>query len=145
MLSLIKPEDFSSAPISVAWCLIHRFENKVLQVLLLQQVKWKQLWGFPGGKIHEWETFFDGMYREVSEETGLLLPKENIEHLNTYYVRNDFGDFLYALYATQFSASSICLNPKEHKDFSWFSHAKSCKIDTIPYTTDCIETFESSL
>lgn len=85
------------------------------------------------------------MRREVYEETELFVQARSVQYINTYYVRNDFGDFIYALYAMQLPPhSEINLNPKEHKDFGWFSNTEARQVNTIPHTIDCIEKFESS-
>lgn len=40
-------------------------------------------WTMPGGKLHYQETFEDGVYREVMEETGIEVDKANLRHIST--------------------------------------------------------------
>ena len=48
-------------------------EDPYGKVLLVKQVRGRKLWSFPGGKVGAHESLQDALWREVKEETGLII------------------------------------------------------------------------
>ncbi|EKD24246.1 MAG: hypothetical protein ACD_81C00070G0003 [uncultured bacterium] len=78
-------------------------------------------WTMPGGKLHFQETFEDGAYREVMEETGITINKEELKHISTtnnivetaHFVTLGFtcGDFI---------GEAEVREPDEIVEWKWF-------------------------
>jgi mutator protein MutT len=61
-------------------CLIFNENNEVL----LQKRSDDGLWGYPGGSMNIGEECEDTVVREIREETGLNILKENLKFFNIY-------------------------------------------------------------
>ena len=62
------------------------------KILLVQSNKNKDLdnqWSIPKGKIDKGERELDCAIRELEEETGIKIKRDNYEHLRIYYKKND--------------------------------------------------------
>ena len=76
-------------PVNKASNVIIKYDGKIL--LLLRSVGWKTgYWGPPGGIADENEDPKDTAIREVFEETGLVIEKEDLRFLKSK-TKSDFG------------------------------------------------------
>tara|TARA_B100001146_G_scaffold103080_1_gene91214 strand:+ start:5222 stop:5605 length:384 start_codon:yes stop_codon:yes gene_type:complete len=92
--------------------IIIEFEEKIL---LLQRPQ--GTWAIPKGHIKEGESAYEGMLRELKEETQLEI-KNNIRFLHR--TKNKTGSILY-IYHYHSDIKIIPIINKEHTDWGYFS------------------------
>ena len=74
----------------------------------------------PAGKQDTNEDALHAMKRELQEETGFQLPKEQFKDLGTFYNRFYDYDFTFHLFLVLLDHKShITINLEEHKGFLW--------------------------
>ncbi len=77
-------------------------------------------WGVPGGRIGGDEKFYDGLAREVLEETGLTItPGEPLYVGEWWPVIKDVPHHIVALYMTCRVANTSVTLSDEHDAFAW--------------------------
>jgi 8-oxo-dGTP diphosphatase len=75
------------------------------------------MWAFPGGKLLEQETPFDGAHRELFEETGVTADLQQL--VGQYEVHARHGHFLISCY-TGFHLAGEGLAMSDAQDAQWF-------------------------
>lgn len=63
-----------------------------IKVLMVQQVE-SGLWGFPKGSIGEHEQAIEGAKRELKEETGIDISKEDLSAHPSLYIRKKYHSY----------------------------------------------------
>jgi len=97
-------------------------------------------WGIPGGKVEKNETPLQAAIREVKEETGYDISKQQIEDLGTVYIEyNEKDHFVYHMFRTQLidNPEAVKINFKEHKGFTWVTPADGLKMDLLQDEDPC--------
>jgi len=88
------------------------------------------IWDLPGGELDFGEQAFDGIIREIKEETGLsvkyLKPCDVESHIN----RN--GDFWTTICYTAETVSDKVVLSFEHDDFKWVTRKEFLKLESSP-------------
>lgn len=78
-------------------------------------------WTMPGGKLHYQETFEDGAYREVMEETGIAIDKESLRHISTTNNIVENAHFVTLGYLCEkFTGEAEVREPDEIVAWQWF-------------------------
>lgn len=135
-----KPKDFS-AKFEVASCLVE-YDGKIL---LLHRQDYKpegNSWCLPAGKIEKDEDPSSAAVREVKEETGLTIPKNEIEHFRDIYVRYPNYDFIYHLFQLKLDQEEkIKISRNESKDFRYVSVEEALKMPLIQDLGSCIKLY----
>ncbi|MFH1188979.1 MAG: NUDIX hydrolase [bacterium] len=99
-------------------------------------------WGIPSGKIHEGESPLDTTYRETMEETGLVIPRKEIQFFLTVYVTFPDYDFVYHIFhALLIKKAKIIIRESEHKDAQWISPKDALTLPLIEDLDSCIKLF----
>lgn len=97
------------------------------KILLLKRAK-TGLWGFPGGKVKIGESFENGLIREIGEETGIIVRKNDLRiHKAINHLPDDKGIIwsvvIFRYYLTK--KVNITVND-EHSKYMW------AKTDELP-------------
>jgi mutator protein MutT len=90
-------------------------KNERNQVLLVLRQDYN-LWNLPGGGLEQGETPWDGVAREVKEETGLDIV---IDRLSGLYTKTDKNEIVFS-FDCKVVGGKITLN-SEAKEIKWFS------------------------
>lgn len=84
-------------------------------------------WTMPGGKLHYQETFEDGAYREVMEETGIAIDKGCLKHISTTNNIVEHAHFVtLGFLCEEFAGEAQVLEPDEIVEWRWFD------LDNLP-------------
>jgi 8-oxo-dGTP pyrophosphatase MutT (NUDIX family) len=68
------------------------------EIILLHRQDYKPqggTWGIPSGKRDDGESPLDTACREILEETGIRIPRDEMKYFSVIYVRNAEYDFIY--------------------------------------------------
>lgn len=134
------PENFAPK-FEVVSCFIES-EGEVLFLLRQDYKDEGNKWGVPAGKIDDKETAREAVVREIQEETGILLPENQVAYFNKVYVRSPQYDFVYHMFSFQIpSRPDIVLRSQEHKEFSWVLPQKALEMPLVLDEDDCIKLF----
>ena len=109
-------------------------ENAGEILLLLRQDHKPQgnTWGMPAGKVKHGEALLDALVREVREEIGLRIYRQECKYSEGYYVRYTDYDFLYHVYHLFVPEKpTLNINMNEHKDYRWVKPVEALKLDLI--------------
>ena len=116
--------------------------KKVLLVQRAHDDHWMPgRWSFAGGQIDEGENLESALVREVSEEVGLVVSKEDLHFLPAISYK-----LKHALYCCIKSSGTFKINAngvKEHEDGKWVEVSKIKDYDTVPDVKKVVdETFK---
>ncbi|MGD0729023.1 MAG: NUDIX hydrolase [Candidatus Micrarchaeaceae archaeon] len=130
MMFLSEPRDFNPR-FDIVSCFLE-YEGKFLILHRCDNKSEGNTWGAPAGKMEKSEDLIDATARELSEETGVLIPREKFKYWGKTFVRYPEYDFVYHM------CSAVCppnvivkINPKEHKDFRWVTPEEALKMNLI--------------
>jgi len=99
-------------------------------------------WGIPSGKIDQKENPATTMLREIKEETGIIIPKNELNSYSTIYVKFRDYDFVYHIfYTTIDEKQKIKIKNDEHKDSKWITPEDALKLPLIEDLDGCIKLF----
>lgn len=102
----------------------------------------KSLWGVPAGKKEENEDLHDAIVRELFEETGLSLEKQDFIYFDKVYVDHYGYQFIYHMFEVDFSEKpKITLSESEHQDYKWATPKEALTHDLIEDEDECIKMF----
>jgi 8-oxo-dGTP pyrophosphatase MutT (NUDIX family) len=139
MIFTKKPENFDKK-IDVVGCYVEVGG----EILLLHRRPEKangNKWGVPAGKVDKDETIQDTALREIFEETGVALRLEDLEHVESVFVRDGNFDLEWHAFRVRFSEKpEVKIEPKEHQNFTWISPGKAIKeLDLIHDLQELLE------
>lgn len=76
----------------------------------------------PGGKVEKNETIEQAAVREIKEETGLIMGKEQIKKIAKfkYFIDSKYViEYLFCAFLENIDQKNMHLNPKEHDSFKF--------------------------
>ena len=99
-------------------------------------------WGIPSGKRDVGENPIDTACRETAEETGIIIPCNEMKFFSTVYVRFADYDFVYHMFHAKLqNKPEIKINEHEHKDAKWASPKNVLGLSLIEDLDGCIRLF----
>jgi len=96
-------------------------ETKRFLFLLRNDKKYKNRWGFAGGKVENDETTINGLKREIFEEVGHLPDIEKIIPIELFTSKD--GHFFYHTFILIIEEEFIPVLNGEHCGFAWVTMA----------------------
>lgn len=99
-------------------------------------------WAVVAGKVDQDEDLVDALIREIEEEIGLKVEKNNCKYFEQYYVRYPEYDFLYHIFHLPLNKKPILeLNSDELKNHQWIKPEHALKLNLIQDEDMCIKLF----
>jgi 8-oxo-dGTP pyrophosphatase MutT (NUDIX family) len=115
------------------------------EIILLHRQNHKpqgDTWGIPSGKRDNGENPLDTACRETAEETGVVIPRDEMKFFSTIYIRFANYDFVYHMYHAKLdSKPEIKINESEHKAAKWISPKDALSLPLIEDLDACMELF----
>ena len=109
-------------------------DDKFLIVFRSPKAKYyPEHWDFPGGKLEPNEDPFEGVEREVFEETSLKVKA--LEVLGVYELDSDNcgkNTHRYSVYSTKIISGDVKLS-HEHTEFKWATREEILQLKIEPY------------
>ena len=113
------------------------WENKIL----LERRRDSDSWGLPGGGVKKWETGREAAAREIYEELGLRIPKEQFRKLAVYgepgriaaYQDGSIWRMVIVVYELKLTRKPVLRISEESKELRFFTREEIAGID-IPVT-----------
>ncbi|MFA6105135.1 MAG: NUDIX hydrolase [Patescibacteria group bacterium] len=140
MIYLAEPEKFNQE-FEVASCFIEH-DGEILVLCRANHKPQGGTWGVPAGKIEENELPDETVLRELKEETGILLGKNDLRYFKTLFVRYPTYDFKYHMYSVRLSVKqAVKIDEKSHVEHRWVTPAEALKLNLIQDEDSCIKMF----
>lgn len=90
-----------------------------------------RVWGVPGGGVEQGESPEEAAYRELHEETGIILPQQSLICAGELYIRKHRVDYVYhAFYTTLETCPSVIIS-HEHIDYAWVDEPTLTKLPLL--------------
>ena len=115
--------------------------------LLLEKRRDSDIWGMVGGGCKKWETGREAIAREVYEELGLRVPKEQFEKLKVYdnpgriaaYRDGSIWRMVIVVYGLDFAEEPQMRISAESKDLRFFSREEIKDIEIAITHADIVD------
>ncbi|MBU2615669.1 MAG: NUDIX domain-containing protein [Nanoarchaeota archaeon] len=121
------------------FALVYLIKEKNVEYLILKRkLHWKG-WEFPKGAIERFETKKGAVKREVFEETGLSIKREDIKKFEfsgkykynkVILDRSEFKGQSFSLYSVEVKKGKVRVDNYEHSDYKWVGFEKALKMLT---------------
>lgn len=134
----LEPPPNYNPKVEVSAC-FYEVDDQVLFLLRNPESSEGNTWGIPGGKMEKGETPQQNVIREFKEETGVILPADQLIYWGTVYIRYPKTDFTYHIFRiTMCEKPAIVIDPKEHQAYRWMRLDEALKLPLIPDEDECI-------
>lgn len=115
--------------------------------LLLEKRRDSDTWGLVGGGVKKYETGLEAMVREVYEELGLRIPKENFQKLAVYgepgriaaYRDGSIWRMVIVVYGLELDEEPRMRISAESRDLRFFSREELKNIEIVITHSDIVE------
>lgn len=135
-----KPSGFNPA-FEVVNCFFE-FDKKILLLKRHSSKFQGGRWGGPGGKVDPGEERSEALTREIFEETGLKVSKDDLIFFKSVFVKHSAHDFTYHMYHYQLPKKlSVVINPLEHEGYKWATPQEAIKMDLVEDQVACVKMF----
>mgnify|MGYP003319742913 FL=1 len=127
---------------NLVFCSSAVIRNKKDQILIMSRKNKKTLrncWEFPGGKLSNFEDYFDALIRELKEELGIDTTKNKFK--NYIFTRHQYRAFLLMMYTFEVKHWRGQMENKDNETLRWVSIKEIKKIKLLPANTKVINYF----
>ena len=115
--------------------------------LLLEKRRDSDVWGLVGGGVKKYETELQAMVREVHEELGVRIPKEQFHKLKVYgepgrvaaYQDGSIWRMVIVVYGLELDEEPEMVISHESKDLRFFSKEELQNIEIVITHSDIVE------
>ena len=124
--------------IRVVGCVMQH-KDKILLLLRYAKETDPSLWGIPAGKVEKDESDVEAVVREVQEETGIHLTKEDLKDIGHLPIEYDTFIVDFPMFHVNFEERpEVVLAPREHIDLQWISPKKALELPYLMKDVDVI-------
>ncbi|NHK32686.1 MAG: NUDIX domain-containing protein [Asgard group archaeon] len=126
------------------FCVAAIIENQNNEILLLKRSPGnfpENIWDVVGGRKEQFEDPFDGLKREIVEETGIedfeIIKAVDVFH---WYQEDNNFDMIGVIFWCKTKANEVILS-SEHAEYKWLKPEKALEISTHQIVTSNLEMF----
>lgn len=101
-----------------------------------------KLWGFPKGRLKEYESYRVGACRELMEETNIKIYPTFLDTNNLIHIKRGKHHHYYFLYNVQ-TRPSVVVDCYEIIDHKWMTIDEICNVKTSFFTEQAIKRLKS--
>ena len=126
----------------LVFCSSAVIRNKKDQILIMSRKNkktFRNCWEFPGGKLSNFEDYFDALIRELKEELGIDTTKNKLK--NYIFTRHQYRAFLLMMYTFEVKNWRGQIENKDNETLRWVSIKEIKKIKLLPANTKVINYF----
>lgn len=138
-----KPENFN--PSMRVGGIIFRFED---EILLFKRASHKKFgagqWALCAGAMEEGEQYEDGVVREVFEETGIIISKEDLRHVGIYYHSPEVDrtfEIEWSIFETRLNHKPEIVINDEHSEYAWVEINDTLTYNLIDGEQFCLQDY----
>ena len=143
-VSLIPAEDFKPQ-IDVVGCILE-CGAKILLVYRHKDKPYGETWGLPSGKLEKNENPIDGLIREIDEETGIILNKNTLLHVETFFIKRVDTHLTYRLYRSALDSLPIInLSLDENTLYKWATIEEALAMDLITGAIEVLSFYKEKI
>jgi 8-oxo-dGTP pyrophosphatase MutT (NUDIX family) len=134
-----RPENFQ-VHIEAAGCYCE-YEDKILFLKRHPDKPQGNTWTIPGGKLDPGETPHQGAAREVFEETGIFINPDELEAIDSMYVRSAHN-YIFHRFRKRFATLPIInLGLAEHTQARWVTISEALALPLIGGGREALESY----
>jgi 8-oxo-dGTP diphosphatase len=121
-------------------------DAKILLSLRQNSPFFSGYYGLIGGRVEDNESITDALIREIYEEIGIVITKDNVHFAHCLFFKNEQDKAILALVFTITDWCDEIVNKEPNKcaDLSWFAHNELPE-NTIPRHRHIIEMVEQNI
>lgn len=95
---------------------------------------WPDMWCFPGGGLEDGEAPAAGAVRELAEETGVVVPPEELTDLGRFELATDRGTFLFHAFVARTTLTDADVECHEGRQMVFVDPDALPDVDLVPST-----------
>ncbi len=116
-------------------------------LFLMRPVHKKQggKFGMPAGGLEQGEASIQAAVRELSEETGIRVTEQELQHFQEVMVRHDNQDFIYDMYYLVLPEFPEITLSEEHNDYRWMTLEESAECELVDDLKECLELLSNNI
>ena len=118
---------------NLVFCSSAVIRNKKDQILIMSRKNkktFRNCWEFPGGKLSNFEDYFEALIRELKEELGIDIAKNKLK--NYIFTRHQYRAFLLMMYTFEVKHWSGQIKNKDYETLRWVSKKELKNIKLLP-------------
>ena len=118
---------------NLVFCSSAVIRNKKDQILIMSRKNkktFRNCWEFPGGKLSNYEDYFEALIRELKEELGIDIAKNKLK--NYIFTRHQYRTFLLMMYTFEVKHWSGQIKNKDNETLRWVSKKELKNIKLLP-------------
>ena len=118
---------------NLVFCSSAVIRNKKDQILIMGRKNkntFRNCWEFPGGKLSNFEDYFEALIRELKEELGIDITKKKLK--NYIFTRHQYRAFFLMMYTFEVKHWRGHIESKDNETLRWVSIKELKKIKLLP-------------
>lgn len=80
-------------------------------------------WDFAGGKLENGESIEEGLAREITEETGLVVANNMLRFVRCHYFKEQKSNYISMIYISSTDSDNVTLS-HEHDSYKWVERSE---------------------
>ena len=124
---------------NLVFCSSAVIRNKKNQILIMSRKNkktFRNCWEFPGGKLSNFEDYFEALTRELKEELGIDIVKNKLK--NYIFIRHQYRAFLLMMYTFEVNHWSGQIKNKDNETLKWVSKKELKNFKLLPANSKII-------